>query len=430
MRDLAIFNGEIDADERRGENNTPKIFISYSHEDNDFAEKLVVDLQNYCLSIWIDRLEMRPGDSLWEKISRGMKKSDYLAVILSPDSVKSNWVKKEVKIALGKESKVKRFKVIPVILRECKIASYLEGKIWADFRQSYSNGFAELLRGICRDKEIITYKIDRNLFAPDFKAIEQATSLGNSVPPKDFLFVYEDNDFLNELDKIWWTDDELDSIIKADAIRQVFKVDISGNKRAIPLLIENYKLILPKYIQIAVNYLGRHVTVCDLVAESVGMLTKKMFFSISMKMQHYGDKERIKAMNSVNGENLLSEIEKAKSIETSGSGLEAYIYGCNPENMLYLGFGGKGSHEENTIFDVTVRVPSEAISHSTKQSLDMRMYPLLPDLEIFSINWVKYFMPEIAFHHILNASYTSQVITRNVHRVGLKKSDYFHFGYE
>ena len=43
---------------------------------------------------------MTPGDSLIEKISDGIESSDKLVVFLSPNSVDSNWVKKEVATGL------------------------------------------------------------------------------------------------------------------------------------------------------------------------------------------------------------------------------------------------------------------------------------------------------------------------------------------
>ena len=111
------------------------IFISYSHQDKEFVDKLVQDLQNSGISIWADKVEIKLGDSFFDKISEGIDKMEYLAIVLSPDSVNSSWVKKEVEVAMNQEIQGKKIKVLPLLHRECTIPSFLEGKKYADFRE-------------------------------------------------------------------------------------------------------------------------------------------------------------------------------------------------------------------------------------------------------------------------------------------------------
>ncbi|GAB6265967.1 MAG: hypothetical protein STSR0001_14130 [Methanothrix sp.] len=118
-----------DAKKKRG------IFISYSHQDREFVDRLVQDLQNSGISIWIDKAEIMLGDSLLEKISEGIDKMDYLAIVLSPDSVNSSWVKKEVEIAMNQEIQDKLIKVLPLLYRKCDIPNFLQSKLSADFTE-------------------------------------------------------------------------------------------------------------------------------------------------------------------------------------------------------------------------------------------------------------------------------------------------------
>ncbi len=78
----------------------PSIFLSHSHSDKEFARRLANDLKKKGVKVWIDEAELEIGDSLIEKISEGIDSMDYLAVLLSPDSVSSNWVRKEISIAV------------------------------------------------------------------------------------------------------------------------------------------------------------------------------------------------------------------------------------------------------------------------------------------------------------------------------------------
>ncbi|MDX2179888.1 MAG: toll/interleukin-1 receptor domain-containing protein [Bryobacteraceae bacterium] len=41
------------------------LFVSYSHTDRDFANKLAMQLVKHKANVWIDQWELRVGDSLF-----------------------------------------------------------------------------------------------------------------------------------------------------------------------------------------------------------------------------------------------------------------------------------------------------------------------------------------------------------------------------
>lgn len=110
------------------------IFISYNHGDKDFARRLTVDLQRLGVDVWLDELECKIGDSLVEAVQNGIASSEYLGVVLSPNSVASPWVQKEIEAALTEEVKRKRVKVLPLLLVDCEFPLFLNGRKYADFR--------------------------------------------------------------------------------------------------------------------------------------------------------------------------------------------------------------------------------------------------------------------------------------------------------
>jgi len=124
----------------------PSAFISYSSKDKDFAEKLANDLMEKKVGVWFDEWEIRVGDSLIEKIGREIRENDYLIVVLSPNSVASEWVKKELAEAMQREISEKRVVVLSVLYRQCQLPPFLKDKRYADFATSYESGFNELLR--------------------------------------------------------------------------------------------------------------------------------------------------------------------------------------------------------------------------------------------------------------------------------------------
>jgi predicted nucleotide-binding protein len=66
------------------------VFISHSSKDKFIARKLAEELEKNGVTVWIDEAEIRIGDSLIKKISDAVKKTDYVAVILTTNSVQSS----------------------------------------------------------------------------------------------------------------------------------------------------------------------------------------------------------------------------------------------------------------------------------------------------------------------------------------------------
>jgi formylglycine-generating enzyme required for sulfatase activity len=129
------------------------VFISYSSKDKNFAEKLAADLRASGAGVWFDQWEIRVGDSITQKINDGIHDNDYLAVVLSPDSVTSPWVRKELNAAMMKELDRRSVFVLPILYRDCEIPALIADKHYADFRKSYEAGFSEILRVLAPEEE-------------------------------------------------------------------------------------------------------------------------------------------------------------------------------------------------------------------------------------------------------------------------------------
>lgn len=111
----------------------PSIFLSHSWEDKFFARKLAEKLAEFGVDVWIDEAELKVGDSLIQKISEAIEKTEYVAVVLSHNSVASPWVQKELSIAMTQEIAGKKVKVLPILLEKCEIPEFLKDKLYADF---------------------------------------------------------------------------------------------------------------------------------------------------------------------------------------------------------------------------------------------------------------------------------------------------------
>ncbi|MCC6580241.1 MAG: toll/interleukin-1 receptor domain-containing protein [Phycisphaeraceae bacterium] len=99
-----------------------KVFLSYSNEDSQFAGKLAAALERHGLRVW--RAEsMLPGDNWADEVSRALRSSDAMVVLISPASMKSPWVLKEIEFALGSP----RFshRLVPVVIRATPDAPWI-----------------------------------------------------------------------------------------------------------------------------------------------------------------------------------------------------------------------------------------------------------------------------------------------------------------
>ena len=134
------------------------IFLSHSHKDKSFSKKLANDLSKLEIRVWLDEAEINIGDSLIEKISSGIDEMEYVGAILSKHSVSSEWVKKELDIAMNQEIKNRRVKVLPILIEDCQLPTFLEGKLFADFREerNYSDQLNKLIKAILYEKSPIS----------------------------------------------------------------------------------------------------------------------------------------------------------------------------------------------------------------------------------------------------------------------------------
>lgn len=100
---------------------TPSIFLSYSHKDRAFGVRLVDFLRGVLGNndaVWYDD-GLRGGEAWWDEIVKQLHNRNAFIVILSPDAVKSPYVKEEMRIALQRHLEGKML-FLPLLLRKCR----------------------------------------------------------------------------------------------------------------------------------------------------------------------------------------------------------------------------------------------------------------------------------------------------------------------
>ena len=102
--------------------NKPTIFISYSHKDSDWKDRLVTHLgvlqqQNY-LDFWTDD-EIRIGEAWFQKIQTAMNTASVAILLVSAHSLTSNFILREEIARLLERRDKEGLAVFPILVRPC-----------------------------------------------------------------------------------------------------------------------------------------------------------------------------------------------------------------------------------------------------------------------------------------------------------------------
>lgn len=125
------------------------IFLSHTSADKPFVRELKKQLEMHGVKdVWLDEAEIQIGDSLIKKIEEGLKRTKYIGVVLSPRSIKSSWVERELQVAINREIGTGEVVVLPLLYEKCDLPVFLQGKMYADFTaaDSHDENLQKVLR--------------------------------------------------------------------------------------------------------------------------------------------------------------------------------------------------------------------------------------------------------------------------------------------
>jgi hypothetical protein len=130
-------------------------FVSYSSRDRAFARRLAGDLSRRYTKVWLDELELRPGVNL-DSIVAAITHSQCLIVLVSPPSMSSPWVTRELEIA--DQAGVQ---ILPAVLDDdsSEWPAQLSEAAPIDFRrpEEYRRSFQRLFDGILGEETRAAY---------------------------------------------------------------------------------------------------------------------------------------------------------------------------------------------------------------------------------------------------------------------------------
>jgi len=123
---------------KNGNNLMTQVFISYSEQDRETMEKIRNSLRRESLTVWTNTTDIQTGEDFQSAIDRGIEQTDNLVYLLSPDSVESEYVRKEIDYAVSLHKRI-----IPVLVRETppeSIPKALQGVQYIDLTDNVAEG--------------------------------------------------------------------------------------------------------------------------------------------------------------------------------------------------------------------------------------------------------------------------------------------------
>jgi len=122
---------------------SPRLFLSYSRADRDFAGRLAIELRQQGFRVFLDTRDIDPGDNFVSKLAKEIKRSTGLVAVISENYSLSRWGQAELYSAIAANKLV-----IPILISPATMS-----------------GLDDPLQRLLRDTQYVT--ITGELPAPD-----------------------------------------------------------------------------------------------------------------------------------------------------------------------------------------------------------------------------------------------------------------------
>jgi hypothetical protein len=119
------------------------IFLSYSSKDREFAVWLRDEFRKDNYSIWRDGDRIEAGSKWMKQLRKGLETCQVMVLLISPDSVDSEYVALEVE-----EFQSKGKRIFPVKVRPCETPDHLSKLQMVDATENKERAYFRLKRGV------------------------------------------------------------------------------------------------------------------------------------------------------------------------------------------------------------------------------------------------------------------------------------------
>src|SRR5689334_18894675 len=96
-----------------------EVFLSHSSLDHQFATELAGVLRRHGIPVWCSQTNIIGAQQWHDEIGAALRRCDWFALILSPQSIQSMWVKRELSYALTQNRFENR--IVPIMYQVCDV---------------------------------------------------------------------------------------------------------------------------------------------------------------------------------------------------------------------------------------------------------------------------------------------------------------------
>ena len=96
---------------------TPKVFISYSHDDTEWVRSFAEALRDQNVDVWFDEWSVAPGEPLVDAIEVGLRESETIVFVISRSNALSPNVLFELGAAIGMGKRT-----IPIVSKDLDLS--------------------------------------------------------------------------------------------------------------------------------------------------------------------------------------------------------------------------------------------------------------------------------------------------------------------
>ncbi|MBV8858792.1 MAG: toll/interleukin-1 receptor domain-containing protein [Acidobacteria bacterium] len=131
-----------------------EVFISHSDLDEKFVSALAGMLRRHNVPVWYSKTNTSGVEDWYDQIGEALNRCDWFVVVMSPNSTRSQWVKRELVFALTEKRYNNR--IVPILYlppQHRKKFDYKRTLFWSlagmsikDFRGKRVDGYRELLK--------------------------------------------------------------------------------------------------------------------------------------------------------------------------------------------------------------------------------------------------------------------------------------------
>ena len=128
-----------------------KVYLSYSFKDKRIADNITYSLMKEDIRCSDDIFEIDSENQFQKTVKDVISACSYLIILLSPNSIKSRWIQYELNFALTRVLKARDITILPVLIEDCDIPSFLKEYQIFDLRnQNNIDGLIEQIRTVSK----------------------------------------------------------------------------------------------------------------------------------------------------------------------------------------------------------------------------------------------------------------------------------------